>query len=1050
MQDISVGSVSGIFSAKEVFYVSTLEQIRDLNIENVEPEHFIELGSEVVQALRDILGDDAVREIYDGAKGEENEGFGERFADALERYTEIHGELFHPPDVEPLAAADVVSTADIGESLDELRQKYQDMRDTHLSRNIFVSWEKLRVDLAARQNNEVGADGKHKVSGGTIAVDVLGIIRGNIFETIIEEVVRGILDSIFPAEKDPVTTDDTTEFPRDAALDSATEQPILTDGFGVEDSGFVEDLSKLKPEDISALRSANPLYGQHFGFDMTRNSVQSGSMKIWRGGFHQNVDTVINSEIKSVGIPRISMVELGQNLYHVSPFGKILNSEIRNEKTELPIGSTIERLDISSGARREIFEARAVELGCTVDELKARYTAEIQESFIARVENGLDGHANYLKETAIPEMENLKESYGRDLFVLDARETAIRAEIERLPEHGEDSSDERKQELSERLDKIAEYRSEIEKGVSRIEDREEGLRDTLERYAECKEALALPGTDTDSRYMMVSNMEKDATGRTEISEYIPSRIDHEIREFTAAEREELIQDVERYNEQNPDNILREKDGSLYNRYGISETGVFDRDMCMDKDSPELETDEDVEKYAAAHETDGFSDFQEFLEHPEQPADMVERTEAEKEPETDKGISDLEIPEQQETPEDIETTEQVSADSASDPIEQQEENRGEVSQEEIDSENELDQAVADTLEAVDSDKKAEKEEGSFDGDVSDVTGSEELEDIPIDSEPKNLQIDPTEAAVSPETAADGIKGQGNDEEKDRKEIEKEDDGEGDSSYDEILGGFRDYLEDDTYSFSGDLLPTIQDMDPKAADQIMENALRDLYMETDMSQNDRLFTLTAEVATFSDHGVMPTIEHLVNGLQEQGMSDHDIAQTLVDMEPYILRGLDDLVSIAADDVEQRIVKIGDDIWTVHADSIVNDVTGMEEDPNHLIDLISGAINSVYGDGVGDVAAEQTMQHLESMDDSNGLDFLDEFFGNSLESTLQQMMTDLIPDSVREDYVDMATADQLEDSYDPMEAGSLGDQELDMLYDDDAMFMPDVDADALLEDF
>ncbi|MCI9553526.1 MAG: hypothetical protein HFE94_08340, partial [Acutalibacter sp.] len=716
----------------------------------------------------------------------------------------------------------------------------------------------------------------------------------------------------------------------------------------------------------------------------------------------------------------------------------------------LPIGSSIERLDISSGARQEIFEARAAELGCTVDELKARYTAEIQEGFIARVENGLDGHINYLRETAIPEMENLKESYGRDLFVLDSRETSIRAEMERQPEQGEGSSDERKQELSERLDKIAEYRSEIEKGVSRIEDREERLRDTIERYAECKEALALPGTDTDSRYMMVSNIEKDAAGRTEVSEYIPSGLDREIRAFTSAERETLVQDVERYNEQNPDNILREKDGSMYNRYGISETGVYDRDMCMDKDQPELETDEDTKKYAAAHETDGFSAFQDFLERPEQSADMVVKSEAEKEPETDKEIIDSEIPDQQETPDDIETTEQVSADFASDPIDQSEGNRGEVGQEEINSENGMDQAVADTFEAVDSDKKAEKEEGSFDGEISDITGSEELEDIPADNEPKNLQIDPAEAAVLPETAADGIKGQEDEEEKDRREIENDEDGEKDSSYDDILGGFRDYLEDDTYSFSGDLFPVIQDMDPKAADQIMENALRDLYMETDMSQNDRLFSLTAEVATFSDHGVMPTIEHLVNGLQEQGMSDHDIAQTLVDMEPYILQGLDDLVSISADDVEQRIVKIGDDIWTVQPDLIVNDVTGMEEDPNHLIDLISGAVNSVYGDSVGDVAAERTMQQLESMGESNGLDFLDEFFGNSLESTLQQMMTDLIPESVREDYVDMATTDQLVDAYDPMEAGLPSDQELEVLYDNDAMFMPDVDTDTLMEDF
>ena len=63
-----------------------------------------------------------------------------------------------------------------------MRAHYQEMRDTHLSRNIFVSWEKLRVDIEARKNDEVGADGKYKVSGGTIAVDVLGIIRGNILK----------------------------------------------------------------------------------------------------------------------------------------------------------------------------------------------------------------------------------------------------------------------------------------------------------------------------------------------------------------------------------------------------------------------------------------------------------------------------------------------------------------------------------------------------------------------------------------------------------------------------------------------------------------------------------------------------------------------------------------------------------------------------------------------------------------------------------------------------------------------------------------------------
>ena len=238
---------------------------------------------------------------------------------------------------------------DLGPNLDELREKYRTMQETHLSRNIFVSWEKLRVDIAARHHDEVGADGKYKVSGGTIAVDVLGIIRGNIFETIIEEVLRSILDSIFPAERDSVTTDDANVANDVSPADIEMQQPII-DGFGVHDTGFVTDPSTLDRDSVSAVRTANPLYGQHFGFDMTRNSVQSGSMRIWRGGFHQSIDAVINGEVRSVGVPRISMVELGQNLYHVSPFGKVLNSEIKTRKpncqSEVPLSAWISLQDI--------------------------------------------------------------------------------------------------------------------------------------------------------------------------------------------------------------------------------------------------------------------------------------------------------------------------------------------------------------------------------------------------------------------------------------------------------------------------------------------------------------------------------------------------------------------------------------------------------------------------------------------------------------------------------------------------------------------------------
>ena len=984
--------------------MTELEQIRNLNLENVQPEHFIEMGNEVVKALRDVLGDEVVREIYDVSKGDGSEGFAERFADALERYTEVHGEIFSTEDIEKERSQESVPDMDLGPNLDELREKYRTMQETHLSRNIFVSWEKLRVDIAARHHDEVGADGKYKVSGGTIAVDVLGIIRGNIFETIIEEVLRSILDSIFPAERDSVTTDDANVANDVSPADIEMQQPII-DGFGVHDTGFVTDPSTLDRDSVSAVRTANPLYGQHFGFDMTRNSVQSGSMRIWRGGFHQSIDAVINGEVRSVGVPRISMVELGQNLYHVSPFGKVLNSEIKNPKAELPIGSTIERLDISTGYRREVFEAQAAEQGCTVDELKTRYTAEVQESFISRVESGLESHAVYLKETALPEIERLHDSLFSDRFILDSRESVIKAEIERIPA---DTADpeliEKRQALEERLEKVCEYKAEIEQGISRLEDRESRLQSTLERYADCKEALALPGTDVESRYMMVSNLEKDASGRTEITEYIPKDVDSKLQEFIAVEKDEFTADIERYNKDNPDESLREKDGHVYNRFGISENGDFDREMCVDTEKPTFDSIEDQKEYIAEHASDGFVNFKEYLEKNESTVDRVEAPETENHDIESSGEKRTE----HENMDPVVSNEPQSLDT---PVEAEEVKQNNIDQIEI--KETTDKAELGTKEIIET--RREREEGNYDGDIEEIAKEEEKVEAgnndTVDKEPTTLQIDPIEAATAPEMTADFNKPEEEKDEKSEKEdIEKEKKEE--DVYDDIMSGFREYLENDTYSFGGDLVPAIENIDTQVTDQIMGNALRDLYLETDMSQNDRLFSLTSEVATFSDRGIMPVIEGLITGLREGGLSDSDIAQTIVDMEPYILQAMDDIISITADDVEKRTIQIREDIWTVTPNSITNDITGLEEDPDNLVDLIVNSVNNIYGPEVGDTAAEQVAGRF---DNGNNVDFLDEFFNNSLQSTLHQIMIDLIPEEVRDDFV---TADQAEDTMNDIE--------------------------------
>lgn len=966
-----------------------LQQIRELDLETVEPGHFVELGNEVVQALRAELGDEALKSIYDTARGEGPDGFGERFAEALERYTDLHGELF---DITEAAAGESDSLQDQGieeniqESLEDLRAHYQEMRDTHLSRNIFVSWEKLRVDIEARKNDEVGADGKYKVSGGTIAVDVLGIIRGNIFETLLEEVLRGILDAMFPAEKDPVTMEEDVDSIVDETPDVGADS-VFMDQFGVQDSGFVENSGEIDREMVSTMRSVNPLYGQHFGFDMTKDAIQNGSMKIWRGGFYQNIDTVINGEVRTAGVPRISMVELGQNLYHVSPFGRVLNSEIRNPKTEIPIGNTIARLDIASGQRREVFEAKAAELGCTLEQLKEHYTKEVEADFVERTEKKLSDHEIYLKDTVLPELEQLIDDFEKDHFFIESREAAIKTELESHLQNPEDAD--KRQELEAKLEKVSELKSAIEEGISRAEDREAAIKDTIDKYEDCKEALHVPEADVESRYMLVSNIEKDSAGRTEVDEYVPKDVEKDIQNFLDTERDAFAEDIERYNEEHPDNQLIEKDGTYYNRYGISETGDYDPEMCDESERPETEDADELREYISIHEEDGFSEFKEYLQ--------------------DYKSEDVESPENRDIESDRKAEEQDS--DRGDPVEKESSEVGNDEREAGDTSNH-DMEITEESEERNEDveQKKKNEEGGFDGDIPDIE-AEEVQEVQEDQEiPDTVEeheeqkVDPTEAAIG----QDEISKSGGEEEKADDEDEEETERKEEDVYDDIIDGFREYLDNDTYSFGGDLVDKVQDVDVQVVDRLMSTALSELYMETDMSDNARLFSLTAEVAAYSENGIMPSIENLVEGLRENGMTDSDIAMTLEDMEPYIIRGMDELVTMSADDVEQRTIRIGDDIWTVTNDSIVNDVTGQEEDPNDLVDLIVKSVNDIYGDGVGDVAAEQAVSQLDEST-GKGIDFLDVFFNSSLESTLQDMMEKLIPDGLPDTFEGVVESDQ-----------------------------------------
>lgn len=951
-----------------------LEQIRQLNLADITADHILEIGADVVSALRDTLGEDTLKTIFEEIRGESDEGFGERLAERLEEYLEPEREAPVAVEIQPVEETDDLR-ADISQRLEEMRSHYKEAQETHLSRNIFVSWEKLRIDIAARQAGEVGADGKRLVSGGTIAVDIMGIIRGNIFETLIETAVRGILDSIFPAEpRDPVTAEETAGREIEAAAVGEQIMPEVSDAYGMLDNGLLNNGTELLESDtVNTIRMSNPLYGQHFGFDVTENGWHTGSMTVYRNEYPQRVDVVDSGTVKTLSIPSIRMVELYGNFYHVSPFGKILNSDINNVKTDLPIGSSISQLDISKGKNAELFEKLAENEGVSLEQLKERYTVAAEDKFVSRVESSLEVHGAYLRDSAIPETREIADSYRRDLLVLDSRETVLSRELTEV-KNGEQQSIfiDREKVLQDKIDEIHGLKEELEKGIASCEERVERLEATLERYDECRQELAEKGADSYDRYMAASNTEKEAFGRSDSLEYIPKDIERAVSAAVERERPEFMADVERYNEKNPDNQLREKDGELYNRFGISETGRYDADMCVESEKVENMEPHELDEYERVHARDGFEEFRASLEER-----LTEVTEAVSREETSAAVIETAgtVETAVELEEPGETDKLLAADTS---LEETEQVRGQV---EVPIGKDTDGAYAGDVE------QGEVAAAELDS----VTSAEEITE--------HISVDPVAAANAEEDSQ---------EQEDRDNVIQEEDKEEDEAPDlqnSIADEFSEYLNSDTYSFETDFLENIgrEELSSPEAEKVMFNVLGDLYMDDNISLDDRLLSLTFEVASFSEHGIMPAIESLISSLAEKGLNEYEIAQILDGIEPVVFEGIRDLVMISEIDHDSRSIRIGEDSWTISPGSIVNDSTGVEEEPEKLTDLIVGAVDKTLGDGIGNATADQALTSLQEQGiqdiSSHEMDFLDQFFGGALESTLQQVYNDFIPESMRD---------------------------------------------------
>ena len=106
-----------------------------------------------------------------------------------------------------------------------------------------------------------------------------------------------------------LTRDESAETVMETSPVDTTVPVDMVGTMGVHDSGMADKANaSIDREMVETVRAANPLYGQHFGFDMTKDGMQNGSMTIWREGYPQRADVVIDGSSRQVWIPDIRMV----------------------------------------------------------------------------------------------------------------------------------------------------------------------------------------------------------------------------------------------------------------------------------------------------------------------------------------------------------------------------------------------------------------------------------------------------------------------------------------------------------------------------------------------------------------------------------------------------------------------------------------------------------------------------------------------------------------------------------------------------------------------
>lgn len=417
------------------------------------------------------------------------------------------------------------------------KESYDAIKDKYTFRNIFVSFERLKFDIEAYKTGGEGAHGKQPVSGGVIAMDVLELSRGNLWNSMIEVAIRSYFDEKYPAVDKPKPVDMGNEDTRDVMVHLEPMDTQVDFSLRYFDNGYIDSSGRdgTRPD-----MNKNPCFGKFMGADLTRPSeVRDLGIEVHSCGPRTGATVTYqkeNGDMETLRIPPIRLVEIkGEpRFYLIDPFGRTVDGNVSSSAKSKESAVEIERpyfktLDISvTKFGSTAIEEYAKSKGCSVEVAKERITHDAMEHYVDRAIQNVAKHEPYIRDKLLPEAMQQLDAVSERLDYLKEVRGFVADHIENPKGYEDEQRKDAYDQFLGRVDSSIETLVKLEKG---LDDRVGKLTQTLEWYKDGIEQINVTkeGTgykpDPEVRFGIAVAMESRAAGKIDNPYYTVSKMD---------------------------------------------------------------------------------------------------------------------------------------------------------------------------------------------------------------------------------------------------------------------------------------------------------------------------------------------------------------------------------------------------------------------------------------------------------------------------------------------------------------------------------------------